>query len=88
MGPNTSHITKENSKSKKNSAAETNEIPSITAVGDLEFSDSFHAPIKLVTSLAGVDFTREYHGVDDNEYILPSDAGEQDRLELQVLLTS
>ncbi|KAJ3087603.1 hypothetical protein HK100_008318, partial [Physocladia obscura] len=39
--------------------------------------------IRLATSLSDTDLTREYHGVEDSEYFLPSDVDEQDRLELQ-----
>ncbi|KAJ3110915.1 Conserved oligomeric Golgi complex subunit, partial [Physocladia obscura] len=37
-------------------------------------------------SIDAVDFTRQYHGVKDSDYILPSDVGEQARLEQQILV--
>ncbi|KAJ3093973.1 hypothetical protein HK100_006329 [Physocladia obscura] len=61
-------------------AASPHPRESFTSTPDASSPD---VDVHLVTSISGADFTRQYHGVEDSEYFLPSDIGEQDRLELQ-----
>ncbi|KAJ3127383.1 hypothetical protein HK100_009781, partial [Physocladia obscura] len=83
MGPHVSRMLKEKPVSK---TLITSSTPIDTPLATAESSESLDAQtISLVATLDGVDFTREYHGVEDSDYFLPSDVGEQDRLELQVL---
>ncbi|KAJ3141428.1 hypothetical protein HK100_006857 [Physocladia obscura] len=81
MGPNVSRAVRANfSRTSKNVTLESATITSN------ESPDSPDTTIRLVTSLSDNDLTREYHGVEDSEYFLPSDVDEQDRLELQFLI--
>ncbi|KAJ3093682.1 hypothetical protein HK100_006490, partial [Physocladia obscura] len=80
MGANVSRTVKTSVKAQTNNVI-TAEQTSITS--NVESPDSPEATIKLITSLSDSDITREYHGVEDSEYFLPSDIEEQDRLELQ-----
>ncbi|KAJ3117090.1 hypothetical protein HK100_000897, partial [Physocladia obscura] len=80
MGPHISRITKERKLLTKGTPTIHESAPSAT----VKSAESADLPaIKFVTSLASIDFTREYHGVENSDYFLPSDVDEQDRLELQ-----
>ncbi|KAJ3102534.1 hypothetical protein HK100_004346, partial [Physocladia obscura] len=82
MGPNTSRAVKQPTVTKTTTANTlAGKVAQSTNIQSPESSNS--SPIELVTTLEGVDFTREYHGVEDSDYFLPSDFIEQDRLELQ-----
>ncbi|KAJ3099271.1 hypothetical protein HK100_004917, partial [Physocladia obscura] len=78
MGPNISRTVKANSQ--MDHKVDSVSTPIISSNESSDFED---ATIHLATSLSDSDLTREYHGIEDSEYFLPSDIDEQDRLELQ-----
>ncbi|KAJ3112343.1 hypothetical protein HK100_002372, partial [Physocladia obscura] len=79
MGPNTSRTLRGNA-SRMSKEIATNSTAITSRIESPDISDT---TIQLVTSLSESDLTREYHGVEDSEYYMPSDVDEQDRLELQ-----
>ncbi|KAJ3090565.1 hypothetical protein HK100_007402, partial [Physocladia obscura] len=78
MGPNVSRLTEKRSKTSK---AEGNNVQS-KIIDNTESSVSSDA-VELVSTIDDKDFTRQYHGVEESDYFLPSDSGEQSRLEIQ-----
>ncbi|KAJ3124477.1 hypothetical protein HK100_011217 [Physocladia obscura] len=86
MGPHMSRTVKENTVSKISTVGRVAE-ESTPSAGTQSPNSAETQNIKLVTGISDdVDFTREYHGVEDSNYLLPSDIEEQDRLELQHFL--
>ncbi|KAJ3124094.1 hypothetical protein HK100_011370, partial [Physocladia obscura] len=70
-------IERHNTAKKTSTTGAASETSTAAAANNLssESSDTHSDPtIKLITSLADVDLTREYHGVENGEYVLPADA--------------